>query len=80
MKILNKATLFRRIQIEMLTIGIERREAGWKYFFKMSAQYTKIRMKILNKANEPAVKTNSDKNAPIHAGCSLSQANIATGV
>mmetsp|Transcript_23317 Transcript_23317/g.55145 ORF Transcript_23317/g.55145 Transcript_23317/m.55145 type:complete len:154 (-) Transcript_23317:509-970(-) len=82
----NKTTLTISIEIKSdtnprkVTIGMVRREAGWKYFLRMSAQYTNMSIKILNRDNEPVVRTNSDRKAPNQCGWSSSKANIATGV
>ena len=51
-----------------VTIGMERRDAGWKYFLRISAQYTKIKMNMLKSASDPAVRTASLKAAPIQDG------------
>ena len=46
----------------------------------MSAQYTRMRMKMLNKQSEPAVSKISDTKAPTQLGCSGSKAMKAMGV
>mmetsp|Transcript_3273 Transcript_3273/g.4203 ORF Transcript_3273/g.4203 Transcript_3273/m.4203 type:complete len:91 (-) Transcript_3273:388-660(-) len=63
-----------------VTMGLERRRPGKKYFLRISAQNTRIKMNMLKRHRDPKLSRSSAQKEAIHFGYSLSNAMTAAGV